>query len=260
MMKLNVIKVGGAVVENPESLAVFLDGFKAVEGAKILVHGGGRTATTIAAGLGIESRMVAGRRVTDGETLKIVTMVYAGLVNKGIVSGLQARGVKALGLTGADFGCMLADRRKPVEVDGVMVDYGFVGDVRSVDAEAIASVMETGAVPVMAPLTFDGIGGLLNTNADTVASSVAVAMAGLFDVTLTFCFEKPGVLADPDDDSSVIPVISAGDFERLKEDGTVSGGMLPKLQNAFSAIGSGVSKVVITSAMNLSGGTIVRHQ
>lgn len=252
--ELNIVKVGGAVVEDPTSLATLLSSFAALPGHKVLVHGGGRAATRIAASLGIESKMVEGRRITDADMLKVVTMVYGGLVNKNIVASLQASGINALGLTGADLGYMLADKR-PV----VTVDYGFVGDVRKVDASILSSLIAQGVVPVLAPLTHDGQGNLLNTNADTIASAAACALAEYFDVTLTYCFEKKGVLSNPEDDDSVIPVITGADFERYVADGTIAGGMIPKLKNSLDAIDSGVSKVVITRADSLDGnsGTIV---
>ena len=253
--KLNVIKVGGAVVEDPKTLGVLLDGFAALPGLKVLVHGGGRAATRIAAQLGIESVMIDGRRVTDEETLKVVTMVYGGLVNKSIVAQLQARGVNALGLTGADLGYMRADRRPLKKVGDQMVDYGFVGDVRHTDATILADLISRGVVPVLAPLTHDGKGHLLNTNADTIAAEAAKALASAFSVTLTYCFEKKGVLRDPNDDDSVIDRITPADFERYKADGTVAGGMIPKLENAFNALAAGVDKVVITCHDALDAGT-----
>ena len=198
--KLTVIKVGGKIVEEAAPLHKLLDDFAAIEGYKVLVHGGGRSATKLAAQLGIESQMVNGRRITDAETLKVVTMVYGGLVNKNIVAGLQARGVNALGLTGADMDVIRSVKR-PVKD----VDYGFVGDVKQVNAEFLGDLIHKGVVPVMAPLTHDGAGNLLNTNADTIAGETAKALAALFDVTLVFCFEKKGVLRDENDDDSVIP-------------------------------------------------------
>lgn len=252
MEKLTVIKVGGAVVEDPEALAGLLKEFAAVEGLKVLVHGGGRAATKVAAQLGVETRMVDGRRITDADMLRVVTMVYGGLVNKNIVAALQACGINALGLTGADLGCMLADKR-PVKD----IDYGFVGDMRSVDTSILADLIARGVVPVMAPLSYDGHGSLLNTNADTIASSVAVALAERFDVTLMYCFEKKGVLSNPSDDESVIPVITKSSFEGLVADGVVAGGMIPKIQNALNAIDGGVREVRITKADNLGGGTSI---
>ena len=253
---LTVIKVGGAVVENDGSLDSLLRGFAAVEGRKVLVHGGGRRATAVAASLGIESRMVGGRRVTDADMLDVVTMVYGGLVNKNVVARLQALGVDALGLTGADMD-VIRSHKRPVKD----VDYGFVGDVERVDGAKLARLIEAGVTPVMAPLTHDGRGRMLNTNADTIAAETAKALAADYDVTLVYCFEKPGVLADPDDDSSLIPVITRQDFARLAADGTVAGGMLPKLENAFAAISAGVARVNITCATAIDGrhGTMVKE-
>ena len=250
--KLTVIKVGGAVVEDPQALSALLKEFAAVQGLKVLVHGGGRAATKVAAQFGIETRMVDGRRITDADMLRVVTMVYGGLVNKNIVAALQAAGINALGLTGADLGCMLADKR-PVKT----VDYGFVGDMRKVETSILADLIAKGVVPVMAPLSFDGKGSLLNTNADTIASSVAVALSECFDVTLVYCFEKKGVLSNPDDEESVIPVITKASFEGLVADGTVAGGMIPKLQNALDAVEGGVKEVRITKADALLSGTSI---
>ena len=254
--QLTIVKVGGAVVEDPAQLDCLLTGFCRLGGRKALVHGGGRRATQVAARLGIESRMVGGRRVTDADMLEVVTMVYGGLVNKNIVAQLVARGVNALGLTGADMDVMRS-RRRPVTADGV--DFGFVGDVECADAERLAALVEQGAVPVLAPLTHDGHGQLLNTNADTIAAEAAKALAASYDVTLAYCFEKPGVLADPDDPRSVIPSITRPDFERLCADGTVAGGMVPKIENALAAVEAGVGRVLITEAAALGsgGGTLI---
>ncbi len=253
-LPLTIVKVGGAVVEDSARLDSLLSAFAAIDGRKVLVHGGGRRATAIASRLGVESRMVDGRRVTDGAMLEVVTMVYGGLVNKDIVARLQARGINSIGLTGADGGVILSHKR-PVKD----VDYGFVGDVDRVDGSRLASLIEGGFTPVMAPLTHDGHGQMLNTNADTIAAETAKALAERYDVTLMYCFEKPGVMAEPDDDSTLIPVITRQDFRRLKADGTVTGGMLPKLENAFSAIDAGVSRVNITLATAIDGrhGTMV---
>ena len=195
MEKLTLIKVGGKIVEEPDTLQQLLRDFSSIEGHKVLVHGGGRSATKIASQLGIESQMVNGRRITDAEMLKVVTMVYGGLVNKNIVAGLQSLQVNALGLTGADMNIMRSDKR-PVKD----VDYGFVGDVKEVNADVLASLIQQGIVPVLAPLTHDKQGHMLNTNADTIAGEVAKALAKYFDVTLMFCFEKKGVLLNEDDD------------------------------------------------------------
>lgn len=243
---LVIVKVGGKIVEEPETLNRLLDDFKTIPGYKMLVHGGGRSATALASRLGIESKMVDGRRITDAETLKVVTMVYGGLVNKNIVAGLQARDINAIGLTGTDCDVMRSDKR-PVKD----IDYGFVGDVKSVNASFLETLIEKDIVPVLAPLTHDGNGQLLNTNADTIAGEAAKALARIFKITLIFCFEKPGVLLHEDDDNSVIPYISYYDFPRLVDDGTISGGMIPKVQNAFKALQSGVSSVLITSASSL---------
>jgi len=253
-LPLTIVKVGGAVVEDSARLDSLLSAFAAIDGRKVLVHGGGRRATAIASRLGVESRMVDGRRVTDGAMLEVVTMVYGGLVNKDIVARLQARGINSIGLTGADGGVILSHKR-PVKD----VDYGFVGDVDRVDGSRLASLIEGGFTPVMAPLTHDGHGQMLNTNADTIAAETAKALAERYDVTLMYCFEKPGVMAEPDDDSTLIPVITRQDFKRLKADGTVTGGMLPKLENAFSAIDAGVSRVNITLSTAIDGrhGTMV---
>ena len=245
--KLTVIKVGGKIVEEEDSLIRLLDDFAAIEGFKVLVHGGGRSATKIAAQLGIESQMVNGRRITDAETLKVVTMVYGGLVNKNIVAGLQARGVNALGLTGADMDVIRSVKRPVKEVD-----YGFVGDVKKVEADCLSTLIQAGIVPIMAPLTHDGQGNILNTNADTIAGETAKALAKYFDVTLVYCFEKKGVLRDENDDDSVIPHITPAEFKQYVADGVIQGGMIPKLENSFEAINDGVSEVVITSSTDVS--------
>ncbi len=304
--RLTIVKVGGAVVEDDVQLARLLADFTAIHGAKVLVHGGGRRATAIAAQLGIETQMVEGRRITDENMLRVVTMVYGGLVNKTVVARLQALGANAIGLTGADAGIILSDRRPPVvahasqrgntlmpvvahasqrgntltpvvghasqrdngEEDGdchagkrdlLYIDFGFVGDVRRVDDTMLARLIDAGLTPVIAPLTHDGQGHILNTNADTMASETAKALAGRYDVTLIFAFEKPGVLRDADDDTSVIPVIDRQAFEAYRADGTISGGMLPKIENALKAVDAGVTRVVITSATAIDGnhGTVI---
>lgn len=249
MEKITVVKVGGAVVEDPGQLSRLLHDFCSVDGRKVLVHGGGRSATETAKRLGIESRMVNGRRVTDADMLRIVTMVYGGLVNKTIVAQLQAIGVNALGLTGADID-VIRSHRRPVKD----VDYGFVGDVERVDGPMLRTLIEAGITPVVAPLTHDGLGNMLNTNADTIASETAKALAQLYDTTLVFCFEKKGVLANPADDDSVIHTITRADYERYLADGTITGGMIPKLDNAFAALDAGVTRVIITAATNVDGG------
>ena len=253
--KITIVKVGGAVVEDEAQLAQLLKDFCAIEGKKVLVHGGGRRATQVAAKLGIESKMVNGRRITDADMLSVVTMVYGGLVNKNLVARLQAHSENALGLTGADMN-VIRSHRRPLK-DGV--DFGYVGDVDRADGAMLSRLIEAGIVPVMAPLTHDGLGHILNTNADTIASETAKALAPYYEVTLIFCFEKKGVLRDPDDDDSVIPAITRTDFIKYKEDGIISGGMLPKIENALNAIDAGVSRVIITLATALDGnsGTII---
>lgn len=254
--RLTIVKVGGAVVEDEAQLAQLLKDFSAIEGRKVLVHGGGRRATQVAASLGIESKMVNGRRITDAEMLNVVTMVYGGLVNKNLVARLQANGVNALGLTGADID-VIRSHKRPLK-DGI--DYGFVGDVDKANGQMLSRLIEEGITPVMAPLTHDGQGTILNTNADTIASETAKALAPYYDVTLIFSFEKKGVLSNPDDDDSVIPVITHADFIKYKEDGTISGGMLPKIENALAAIDAGVGRVIITLATAIDGhaGTVIQ--
>ena len=257
--KLTIVKVGGAVVEDEAQLAQLLRDFTAIQGPKILVHGGGRRATKMAERLGIETKMVDGRRITDKEMLEVVTMVYGGLVNKNVVARLQALGCDAIGLTGADANILLSEKRPVKVVNGSPVDYGFVGDVDHADGQMLSRLIEAGIIPVMAPLTHDSKGHILNTNADTIASETAKALAPFYDVTLIFSFEKKGVLRNPDDDNSVIPVITHTDFERYKADGTISGGMLPKIENALSAVDAGVGRVIITLATAIDGnhGTVI---
>lgn len=254
MNKLTIIKVGGKIVEEEDSLKALLIDFSKIEGRKLLVHGGGRSATKIAAQLGIESQMVNGRRITDAETLKVVTMVYAGLVNKTIVAKLQALDINALGLTGADLNLIQSEIRPVKEVD-----YGFVGDVKSVDAGIISDLIEKGVVPVLAPLTHDKKGNMLNTNADTIAGETAKALAPHFDVSLVYCFEKKGVLRDENDENSVIAEITPEIFADYVAQGVIQGGMIPKLENAFDALNAGVKEVIITQASEIgkSGGTRV---
>ncbi len=253
--KLTIVKVGGAVVENDDQLDRLLKDFSAIDGRKILVHGGGRRATDIASKLGIESKMINGRRITDEEMLTVVTMVYGGLVNKNVVAQLQANGVNALGLTGADMNAILSHKRIVKDID-----YGYAGDIDKVNGKQLSNLIEHEIVPVMAPLTHDGKGLILNTNADTIAAEVAKALAEFYDVTLIYSFEKPGVMRNPDDNSSMIPVITADDYAQYKADGTISGGMIPKLDNAFGAIQSGVKQVIITLATAIDGnhGTVIK--
>jgi len=248
MDRLTVLKVGGKIVEEEDGLNRFLADFSQIDGTKILVHGGGTLATKMATQLGIKSQMIDGRRITDAETLKIVTMVYAGWVNKMIVARLQALGVNAIGLTGADMNIIRSVKRPVQEID-----YGFVGDIEEVDAARLEMLLKQDIVPVIAPLTHDRQGLLLNTNADTIAAETAVALANMFDVSLIYCFEKSGVLRDETDETSVIPVIDRDMFYELKKQGVIQGGMIPKLENAFRAIDSGVKQVIITKASAIQG-------
>lgn len=256
MEKVTIVKVGGAVVEDNEQLAQLLTDFAAIPGKKVLVHGGGRRATKVAAALGIESKMVNGRRITDARMLEVVTMVYGGLVNKNLVAKLQAKGVNALGLTGADMD-VIHSHKRPVK-DGV--DFGYVGDVERANGKMLQTLIQEGITPVMAPLTHDGNGNILNTNADTIACETAKALAPYYDVTLIYSFEKKGVLSNPDDDNSVIPVITRSDFEKYQADGTIGGGMIPKIENALAAVDAGVKEVIITLATAIDGkqGTVIK--
>ncbi len=248
MQKLTIIKIGGNVIDNSENLHHFLNDFTKLEGPKILIHGGGKIATEMSKSLGIEAQMVDGRRITDIETLRVVTMVYAGLINKNIVAQLQAKGSNAIGLTGAD-GNIIKATKRPVKD----IDYGFVGDLdeTSVSVKDLSSLLNGGFVPVLCAITHDGETQLLNTNADTIASAVAVAMSSAYETHLVYCFEKKGVLKDVNDDNTVVREIKSVDFEPLKADGTVAGGMIPKLQNAFEAINKGVTSVYIGKADEL---------
>lgn len=250
---INVIKIGGNVVDNPTLLDQFVCNFAALEEPKVLVHGGGVMASQMQRQMGMVPLMVEGRRVTDEETLRIVTMVYSGWCGKHIAALLQAAGCNAISLSGCDADVIRADRRPPRLVGGQPVDYGFVGDVRAdgVNARFILQLLEAGVTPVFNAINHDGHGNLLNTNADTIASCVAQALAQHTPTRLIYCFEKPGVLLDKDDDSSVIPTITPAYYAQLKAEGRVADGMLPKLDNAFAAIGAGVDSVVIKHAMNL---------
>ncbi|MDR1675387.1 MAG: acetylglutamate kinase [Tannerella sp.] len=256
MEKLTVVKAGGKIVEEDASLDRLLADFSTIKGHKILVHGGGRLATKLAKQLGIESRMIDGRRITDAETLKVVTMVYAGWVSKTIVARLQALHVNAIGLTGADMN-MIRSVKRPVET----IDYGFAGDVKEVNVTMLSMLLRQGAVPVLSPLTHDGEGRLLNTNADTIASETAKALSEAFDVTLIYCFEKSGVLRNEQDEASVIPYIDRAMFQKYKTEGVIREGMIPKLENAFRAIDAGVKKVLITNASEINShkGTLIRQ-
>lgn len=238
--KLTIVKVGGNVINNPEALTSFLTDFAALKGNKILVHGGGKRATQLAGDLGIEATMINGRRVTDEATIEIVTMVYAGLLNKNIVATLQSKNCNALGLSGADGNSIQAHKRVVVDVD-----YGFAGDVDGINATNIATFINGGMTPVFCAITHDGKGQLLNTNADTIASTIAVGMSELYDVSLVYTFEKNGVLTSVDDDNSVITDINAKKYVELKNEGIIADGMLPKMENCFNALQQGVTEVII---------------
>ena len=246
LMPLYVVKIGGNVIDNPEACSRFLNDFAKLPSPKILVHGGGKVATQMASKLQIETVMVEGRRITDKAMLDVVTMVYGGLVNKNLVAQLQAAGCNAIGLTGADGGIIRSVKR-PVKT----IDYGFVGDIEEVNDQQIEALLKSGLVPVVAPLTYSNEGLLLNTNADTMASATAVAMAIQYDVVLIYCFEKKGVLSDPDDDSAVISSITPDSYRLYKETGVINKGMIPKLDNAFAALNDGVAKVTICHANDL---------
>ncbi|NOU46827.1 MAG: acetylglutamate kinase [Bacteroidales bacterium] len=242
MMKLTIVKVGGAVLEDPESFAEFLHRFHSIEGYKMLVHGGGRTATQIAGQLGIETKMADGRRITDRAMLEVVTMVYGGLINKNSVAFLQSIGCNALGITGADLDIIRAKKRLVTDID-----FGWVGDITRVNGETLQKILLQDIVPVIAPLTHDGAGNLLNTNADTIASAIASALSACFMVTLIYCFEKDGVLSDPNDNNSVIPLLNIALYEKYRSENIIHSGMIPKLDNCFRALESGVNEVWITN-------------
>lgn len=246
--ELTIIKVGGNVIDNPEALAIFLENFNKVEGLKLLIHGGGAIASQLSKKLGIEVQMHNGRRITDGETIKLVTMVYAGLINKQLVASLQKAGCNAVGLSGADGNSVPATKRAANPID-----WGFVGDVEpsKINSSFLSTLLESGVVPVFCAITHDNNGALLNTNADTMASSLAVALSGKYKTRLVYCFEKDGVLSNADDDSSVIPLITKESYKELLEKEIVKDGMIPKLDNSFKALESGVSEVLIKHAKNL---------
>ena len=256
MKSLKVIKIGGNVIDNPESLQQFIADFSMLQGPKILVHGGGKIATKLAEDLGIKSKMLEGRRITDGENLKVVTMVYAGLINKNIVAGLQQHKCNAIGLSGADGNMIRATRRPPQKVLssgkdlGEVVDYGYVGDLdeSSIDPKGLGRLLEAGFIPVFSAITHDGKGQLLNTNADTIASVISIAMSMEYETSLIFCFEKAGVLMDVEDESSVIKSIDQHYYNELKLQGIINDGMIPKMDNAFEAINKGLKEVYIGKA------------
>jgi len=247
MQKLFIIKIGGNVIDNPSALTTFLKDLSSLNHKVILIHGGGKVATEISKGLGIEAQMVDGRRITDAETLKIVTMVYGGLINKNVVAQLQSLGRNAIGLTGADANVILSDKR-PIK-NGV--DYGFVGDVTKVDDSVLQTLLNANLTPVIAPLSHDGKGNMLNVNADTMASVTAVAMAKSFETHLVYCFELKGVLENFEDKDSVISDINWDKYQTLKDQGIIAKGMIPKMDNSFDAIRAGVNSVRICHADDL---------
>ena len=257
---IKVVKIGGNVLNDETALKQFCQDFAALEGPKVLVHGGGALASDMQEKLGQKPVKIQGRRVTDEDTLRIVTMVYAGWCNKQIVSMLQGFGCNALGFSGADGNLIRSEKRPPVEMAGRVVDFGFVGDVRMVNTDLLETILDAGMVPVVCAITHDCEGHLLNTNADTVASSLATALAGAESVELVYCFEKDGVLYDKDDDDTVIPSLTREDFAALKAEGRVAAGMIPKLENSFAAISAGVSSVVIKHAANIleNYGTVLK--
>jgi acetylglutamate kinase len=244
--KISIIKIGGNIIDNEANLASFLNAYAAVEGKKILIHGGGKLATKMAADLNIPQQMVDGRRITDAATLKIVTMVYAGYINKNIVAALQSKNIQALGICGADANIIRAHKRI-----NASTDYGFVGDIDAVDSEKIVQLLEAGLSLVVAPITHDGAGQLLNTNADTMAQAIATAVSSMYEVSLVYSFEKKGVLSDIQNNDSVIPVINPENYASLKAGGQVNEGMIPKLDNAFEALQKGVNRVIIGDALDI---------
>ena len=256
---INIVKIGGNVIDNPDALAAFLKDFAAMKGRKILVHGGGKEATRMSESMGIKANMIEGRRVTDRQTLDIVTMVYAGLINKRIVGMLQTLGCDAVGLTGADGNAIPATRRPAAPID-----YGFVGDIdpARINDKFIKALLDNGNVPVFCAICHDGAGTLLNCNADSIAGAVAQGASRIAPTRLTFCFEKAGVMTDLDDESSVIPLVTAASFAALKAAGIVAKGMIPKLQNALACAANGVTEVRIckAEALNTDGGTVIRTE
>ncbi len=245
---LTIVKVGGAVLEDPGKLSIFLKGFTSIEGKKILIHGGGKTATKFADKLGVKSKMIDGRRITDDAILDLVIMTYGGLINKKLVAQLSALGVKSIGITGADNNCILSSKRP--EINGI--DYGWVGDIEEVSTSAFEAFFDTNTVPIVAPLTCDGNGNLLNTNADTIASEIACAFARSFNVSLNFVFDLNGLREDISDETSLIKSIDQIKYQELKKKGVISNGMIPKLDNAFATISEGVSHVRLLNVEALS--------
>ncbi len=264
MENLYVIKIGGNIIDDEEKLNAFLQSLASVKSYKILVHGGGKLATKLADTLGIRQQLIDGRRITDAETLKIVTMVYAGDINKNIVAHLQSRGCDAIGLSGADANIIRAHKRPPSGAGGT--DYGFVGDIDEVNTRRLMQFINSGLTPIIAPITMNAEGQLLNTNADTIAQEIAKSMSGYYDVQLVYSFEKSGVLLDANDNTTVIPSINPSYYATLKEEKKIYAGMIPKIDNAFAALNSGVKNVIIGKAeelanlINNSSGTKITNE
>ena len=257
MDRLYIIKIGGNIIDEEEKLSLFLKEFAAVKEKKILIHGGGKLATSISQQLNIPQQLIDGRRLTDAETLKVITMVYAGYVNKNIVALLQASDCNAIGLSGADGNLIRAHKRTSKVLSsgedlGEVIDYGFVGDIDAINTEWLQQLLNDNLIPVIAPVSHDKNGQLLNTNADTIAQEIAKSMAGTYAVTLIYCFEKSGVLQDTEDENSVVAKINPVSYKDLKEKKIIHSGMIPKVDNAFTALNSGVNKVVIGKAEDLS--------
>ncbi|RKS14536.1 acetylglutamate kinase [Flavobacterium sp. 120] len=237
---VSLIKIGGNIIDNPTELKQFLSDFSKIEGYKILVHGGGKSATKMAESIGLAPQMIDGRRITDAAMLDVVVMIYAGQINKNIVAQLQANSTNAMGFSGADGNLIQSDKR-----NHPTINYGFVGDVKKVNTNLLETLLSNGIVPVFCAITHDGKGQLLNTNADTIASELAIALSEVFDVTLNYCFEKPGVLYDAEDDSSVIENINQELYSKLKAEKAIHSGMIPKLDNCFNSLSKGVQKIKI---------------
>jgi len=261
MDKIYIIKIGGNIIDDDQKLHAFLKDFAAISGKKLLIHGGGKLATRLAEQMNLPQQMVDGRRITDAETLKIVTMVYAGYINKNIVASLHANGCNAIGLSGADGNLIQAHKRT-----GSATDYGFVGDVDAINHTFIQHLFTAVDAIVVAPITHDQQGQLLNTNADTIAQELAKALSSIYNVELIYSFEKAGVLMNAEDESTVISSITPSSYKKLKEENVIFAGMIPKLDNAFLALQSGVNKVVIGKAENIhqliagTSGTAITHE
>lgn len=246
MKQLIVIKIGGNIIDDESKLSSFLEDFSKIKARKILVHGGGKMATSVAETMGVKQQMIDGRRITDAETLKVVTMVYAGYINKNIVAALQVYNCYSIGLTGADANIIKAHKRIHPEID-----YGFVGDIDAVNTWFLQNFLDQGITPVFSSITHDKKGQLLNTNADTIAQEIAKAMSGIYETSLIYCFEKPGVLMDTDNDTSIIKKITATSYVELKEKNIITEGMIPKIDNAFAALNNGVKNIIIGKSEDL---------